>query len=123
MTAGTDAHASSVPDVTFTAQAADEAPQVEARIDEVTVFSDRARVRKRGQVTLKAGISLVRLPELPGAVMLDTIRLAAQGAKVLRVEALPKTRQRQGIDQAINLIEELEKVDEETPSRSPCPTS
>ena len=55
-----------VPGVVLSPQTAESAPLVEARIAEVTVFSDRARVRRRGRATGKAGIELVRFPSLPG---------------------------------------------------------
>ena len=54
------------------------AAMVDARIAEVTVFSDRARVRRRGRATGKAGIEIVRFPSLPGAVFLDTIRVVGE---------------------------------------------
>src|SRR5262245_33210861 len=57
------------------------APRVAAPIAEVTVYSDRARVRRHASVTVAAGASLMRFPELPGAVFADTIRLAASGAR------------------------------------------
>ena len=46
-----------------------EARPVEAAIDEVTVFSDRARVRRKGRVTIPSGATAVRLPDLPGGTM------------------------------------------------------
>jgi hypothetical protein len=110
----TRAHAAAkVPDVVLGPDALEAAARVEARIAEVTVYSDRARVRRRGRVALPAGTpAVVRLPDLPGAVFLDTVRLAAGGARVLRVEAVPVERQRLAIDQAKKLLDELDAVND-----------
>ena len=85
---------------------------VDARIAEVTVFSDRARVRRRGRATGKAGIEVVRFPSLPGAVFLDTVRVSATGGRVLRVEATPVERERTSIAQAAKLLDALDAVDD-----------
>jgi len=98
-----------VPNVAVTADAADEASRADAPIVEVTVFSDRARVRRRGRVPLEAaGVGVVRLPDLPGATFLDTIRVSAGGGRVLRVEATPVERERLGIAQAVKLLDALD---------------
>ena len=91
---------------------AETAAMVDARIAEVTVFSDRARVRRRGRATGKAGVEIVRFPSLPGAVFLDTVRVAASGGRVLRVEATPVERERTSIAQAAKLLDALDAVDD-----------
>src|SRR4051812_13399843 len=82
------AHAATVPDVVLSPAAAEAAAAVEAPIGEITVYSDRARVRRRGRLPggRGAGPVIVRFPDLPGGAFLDTIRVAADGARVLRVE-------------------------------------
>ena len=109
---GALAAADKVPGVVLSPKAAESAPLVEARIAEVTVFSDRARVRRRGRAPGKAGVELVRFPSLPGAVFLDTIRVSATGGRVLRVEATPVERERLSIEQAGKLLDELDAVDD-----------
>ncbi len=99
-----------VPNIVVGQTAVESAPRVEAHIAEVTVYSDRARVRRRGSVTLKPGAAVVRLPDLPGAAFVDTVRLSAAGARVLRVEAVPIERERFSIEQAKKLLEELDAV-------------
>jgi hypothetical protein len=113
-TVGADsARAGTVPDVVLSPAAAEAAAPVDAPIAEVTVFSDRARVRRRGRVAAgKAGVAIVRLPDLPGAAFLDTVRVAAEGARVLRVEATPVERDRLSIEQAVKLLDELDQVDD-----------
>ena len=91
-------------------QTAESAPLVESHIAEVTVFSDRARIRRRGRAPGKAGVELVRFPSLPGAVQLDTIRVSATGGRVLRVEATPVQRERLSIEQAGKLLDTLDAV-------------
>jgi hypothetical protein len=89
---------------------ADEATVAEAPVWDVTVFSDRARVRRRANLDLKAGIMKLRLPDLPGAVMMNTVRVECKGARVLRVETTPVQRERFSIEQVEELIEKLEKL-------------
>jgi hypothetical protein len=101
-----------VPEVVVDVEAIDAAPRVEAPIVEVTVYSDRARVRRRGRAALKPGARVVRFPDLPGATFLDTVRLSASGARVLRVVAAPVERERLAIDQAKKLLDELDAVDD-----------
>jgi len=101
-----------VPGVVLSPKTAETAALVEARIAEATVFSDRARVRRRGQTTGKTGVQLVRLPSLPGAVFLDTIRVTASGGRVLRVEATPVERERMSIAQAGKLLDQLDAVND-----------
>jgi hypothetical protein len=99
-----------VPSVVMSPRTAESAAIVDARIAEVTVFSDRARVRRRGRAAGKAGIEIVRFPSLPGAVFLDTVRVSANGARVLRVEATPVERERTSIAQAAGLLDALDAV-------------
>jgi hypothetical protein len=108
--AGAQARADKVPGVVMSPQTAESAALVEARIAEVTVFSDRARVRRRGRAAGKTGVQLVRFPGLPGAVFLDTIRVSASEGRVLRVEATPIERERLSIDQAGKLLDALDAV-------------
>lgn len=102
--------AAAVPDVTAGPGLADEATVVAAPVRDVTVFSDRARVRRRANVDLKAGVHSLRLPDLPGAVMLNTVRVECRGARVLRVETTPVERERFSIEQVEELIDRLEKL-------------
>jgi hypothetical protein len=102
-----------VPSVVWTATMAAGAPIVDARVAEVTVFSDRARVRRRGRLAAAGGadgIQMVRFPSLPGAVFLDTIRVSAAGGRVLRVEATPVERERSTLAQARKLLDALDGV-------------
>ncbi|MBM4321394.1 MAG: DUF4140 domain-containing protein, partial [Deltaproteobacteria bacterium] len=64
-----------VPEVTAGPELAEKATVIDAPIARVTVYSDRARVQRRAAVPLAAGIHALRLPDLPGAVLLDTVRV------------------------------------------------
>jgi hypothetical protein len=105
--------AGGVPAVTAGPDLAGEAKAVEAPIDEVTVYSDRARVLRRARPQLAAGPQALKLPDLPGAVMMDTVRVGCAGARVLRVETVPVERERWSIEQVEELIEKLEKLTDE----------
>src|SRR5678815_2132811 len=104
--------AEKVPAVVLSPKTAESAPVIEAPIAEVTVFSDRARVRRRGHATGKAGIEIVHFPSLPGAVFLDTVRVSTTGGRVLRVEATPVQRERLSIAQAAKLLDELDAAND-----------
>jgi len=102
--------AASVPAVTAGPDLAEQARPVQAPIERVTVFSDRALVKRRARVKLTPGVNTLRLPDLPGSVMRDTIRVSCRGARVIRVEAQPVERERFTIDQVENLLERIEKL-------------
>lgn len=53
---------------------------VETRIEAVTVYTDRARVRRRGRVRLAAGQHRLVVEDLPVNVLPDTVRAAARAA-------------------------------------------
>lgn len=98
----------SVPKIVSGPSTAAEATSVPAPIAQVTVYSDRARIRRRGTVpTGRVGPRSVRLPDLPGGVLLETLRVTAKGAKVLRVEATPVQRNRRSIKQVEGLLDRV----------------
>jgi hypothetical protein len=86
---------------------------VDLPVAEVMVFSDRARVTRRGAVKFTGGPQIVRAPDLPGAVLVDTVRVTASGTQVVRVETRPIERERWGIDQVDAWIEQLEKLQDQ----------
>lgn len=98
------------PVVTAGPDLADRATALEAPIAEVTVYSDRARIRRRGRHNAGPGVHALQLPDLPGAVLLDTVRLSCKGGRVLRIEVTPVERERTSIDQVVELIEKLEQL-------------
>lgn len=100
--------AGGVPDVTAGPELVEQAQLVEAPIEQVTVYSDRARVRRCASRSLAAGNHVLRLPDLPGSVLMDTVRVGCRGAKVIRIEAVPIERERYSIEQVEKLIVELE---------------
>ncbi len=102
--------AGAVPEVTAGPDLVVQSVSVDAPIGEVTVFSDRARVRRKASRELAAGLHTLRLPDLPGAVLLDTVRVEVSGARVLRVEAVPIERERFSLEQIEGLMERMEKL-------------
>lgn len=99
-----------VPNVTAGPDLVDQARMVEAPIAQVTVYSDRARVRRKAAPNLPAGIHTLRLPDLPGAVLLDTVRVETGAGRVLRVEAVPVERERFSIEQVEKLLDRFEEL-------------
>lgn len=86
------------------------AAAVDLPISKVTVFSDQARVERSAPMRFVAGPQVLRAPDLPGVVRLDTVRVTAEGKKVVRVETRPVERERWSIDQVDSWIAELETV-------------
>ena len=87
---------------------AERAVAVDLPITEVVVFSDRARITRRGDVR-GTGPRVLRAPDVPGGVMLDSVRVTSTGMKVVRVETRPVQRERWSIDQVDGWLAELEK--------------
>lgn len=107
------AGAATVPDIVAGPDLANSAQQVEAPIDEVIVFSDRARVTRRGALAPGRGLRTLRLPDLPGSTMLNTIRMSAKGARVLRVESAPIEQDQVAIAEVEALLEAIKKIDQQ----------
>lgn len=96
--------ASSGPDLS------ERATPIELPITDVVVFSDRARVTRKGPVRLTGGVQVVKAPDLPGGVMLDSVHVTSTGARLVRVETRPIERERYSIDQVDEWLAALEKV-------------
>jgi hypothetical protein len=101
-----------VPAIAIDSSSVEQAEPVEAPIAEVTVFSDRARVRRRANPSLPPGPRALRLPDLPGAVLLDTLRVSSP-ARILRVEARRVERSRVSIAQVETLLDQVEALRED----------
>ena len=97
-----------VPAVVAGPDLAQTAVAVEAPITAVTVYSDRARVTRTARAPAGKGTIALRLPDLPGALALDSLRLTADGGRVVRVEANPVQRSRRSIDQVDALLNAIE---------------
>src|SRR5262245_20321047 len=104
------ADADRVPDLAVGHELKDAARAHEAKIAKVTVFSDRARIACRVHAEGKAGLPLHRLPDLPGTILLDTVRVSAAGARVVRTEASPVERERTSVAELEGLVGQIEKV-------------
>ena len=76
--------------------------QIEAPIREVSVYTDRALVARRGQVTLKPGVNELTIENIPTTLVAESVRAAVAGlsavgspsaSKVLRRLARSGSRQ------------------------------
>lgn len=84
------------------------AAAVQWAVSQVTVFSDRARVVR----TTHAAAGKVELPLLPDSVDPDSIRVAAAGAEVQRIDVAHVEPDAFPADEARALLVKLEKVDD-----------
>jgi hypothetical protein len=82
-------------------------------VREVTVFSDRARVVRRGELRLEPGSHTVSLPRLPTTIDPQSVRVEVSGARLVRVavrgvtrDSLPKTEAQKLIDHLLSLRDE-----------------
>jgi hypothetical protein len=85
---------------------------VDAPINQVTVFGDRARVTRSAQLPLLRAAQL-RFPPLPQTVDLDSIRVEAEGAEVQRVEIADVTPEAFPVGPAKKLLAQLELLDDQ----------
>jgi hypothetical protein len=60
-----------------------------ARIDSVTIFTDRATVRRVQNVTLSGTQKILRFTDLPQAAAADSIRASAKGVEIASVSVRP----------------------------------
>lgn len=63
-----------------------------ARIDAVTIFTDRAAVRRTQTIRLEAGQKTLRFADLPQAAAADSIRASAKGVEIASVAVRPASR-------------------------------
>jgi hypothetical protein len=93
------------PDLSATAR------PVAAPVVDVTVFEERARVRRRATLDAPAGVSAWRLPDLPGAVAPSAVRATLEApARLLRVEAAPVERERFPRAETQRLVDALDAL-------------
>lgn len=102
--------AAEVPAVAAGPALYEQAAAVDTPIEAVVVYSDRARITRQGRADVAAGVRAVRLTDLPGTTLLDTLRVGAKGATVLRVEAAPVERIRAGVEQVEALVVAIEDL-------------
>lgn len=92
--------------------AAPERP-AELKVDEVTVFSDRARITRRGLVNVPKGPQTVTLPRLPATIDPASVRLDADGATVVRVGVRRLERGAVPTGEAKALLDRIEALRDE----------
>jgi hypothetical protein len=91
---------------------------IDLPIREVTIFSDRARVTRQGDLRLDKGPQPIILPRLPASVDPESVRVEASGAKIARVEVKRATIDEFPRTEAETLLRQLEKLrDEESAIR------
>jgi uncharacterized protein (TIGR02231 family) len=80
---------------------------IASQVIEVTVFPDRARVTRRGSLSLEPGVQRVEFGELPLAMQTESVRASGRGtpAALLGVD----TRRTYFTDTPIAAVQELEK--------------
>jgi uncharacterized protein (TIGR02231 family) len=57
--------------------------QIEAPIREVSVYTDRALVARRGQVTLKPGVNELTIENIPTTLVAESVRAAGKGQALI----------------------------------------
>src|SRR5258707_7177025 len=88
---------------------------LEATIKEVTVYSDRALVTRRGGIQLEAGEHELRVNNLP-QFLRDSLRAAGRGTKgirILNVDVSTAFLSRPPEAELVSLQDELERLEQE----------
>jgi len=88
------------------------AAAVNAAVSQVTIYSDRARVVRTGEVAV-SGPTRAELPLLPETVDVGSIRLEAAGAEVQKLEIAHVEPDEFPLTQARELLGKLEKLDDQ----------
>jgi hypothetical protein len=99
-----------VPPASSGPETAERAVPVALPVRDVVVFSDRARVTRRGPVRFAGGVQVLRTPDLPGAILPGSLRVTAAGNNVVRIEMRPVEREQVGLEQVDAWIAALEAV-------------
>jgi hypothetical protein len=84
---------------------------IDAPVTDVTVFSDRARVTRTATVEL-SGTRTLELAPLPDTIDASSLRVEADGARVVRVDLAPLLPQQMSGDQARTFLEQLAALDD-----------
>src|SRR5205823_6139300 len=85
---------------------------LDAPIQEVTVYADRALITRRGSVNLEAGEHELRINDLP-QFMRDSLRAAGQGpqgTRILNVDVTTAFHSRPPEAEVVALHDELERL-------------
>jgi hypothetical protein len=85
---------------------------VKAAVSQVTIYSDRARVVRTGEVAV-AGPTRAELPLLPDTVDVGSIRLEATGAEVHKLDIAHVEPDEFPLTEARELLGKLEKLDDQ----------
>jgi hypothetical protein len=105
--------ASVLPKISAGPDLANKAKVLDMPIEQVTVYSDRALVQRQKTRSLPAGTQVLRLPDLPGAVWMDSLRVETSQGRVLRraADTAPgrKVRVRLGQGALKAKVEEVER--------------
>ena len=90
-------------------------PTIDApsKIDEVLIYSTRAKVRRVAFATVPAGEQRVRVASLPTTVDPDTVQVKARGTRVERVEVAVARGRLPRQAEAEKLVEQLEAIDDQ----------
>lgn len=106
--------APAVPNVAIGPDVESTAKPVDAPIKTVIVFSDRAKIIRHGLAELGAGVTVLRLPDLPPAVSpAGLVAKIAPPARILRVEAQVVEREALELEQADVLLDKYEGLMDE----------
>ena len=84
-----------------------------SKIDEVLIYSTRAKVRRVAFATVPAGEQRVRVASLPTTVDPDTVQVKARGTRVERVEVAVARGRLPRQAEAEKLVEQLESIDDQ----------
>ena len=101
-----------VPTVPAGPEALEKSLLIQSPIEKVIVFSDRAQILRKTTLSLNKGANLIRIEDLPGALLLNTLRVKSNKAQVLRIQPNVVQKERYKLQEVNELIDKMEAIQE-----------
>ena len=101
-----------VPSVQAGPEALEKAEAIQVPVHKVIVYSDRAQVFRKTNLSIKKGTNLIRIDDLPGSLARNTLRVGTIGAQVLRIQPNLVQKERFKLEEVNTLIEQMKGIQE-----------
>ena len=100
-----------VPKVTLSPDSIADATSINATIQKVILYGDRAVVHRNHTKTLSAGTHTLKFPNLSSTVSPDSIRLNMKGATLLRLDTRLVDTETYSLENINEMVNKLEALD------------
>ena len=100
-----------IPKVTLSPDSVAESPRVEAAIERIVLYGNRAVVHRKATQKLNSGTHTIRLPNLSSTVDPSSLRLKVNNGTLLRMDTQIVNTEEFSIKEIADIIAEMEKLD------------